>query len=75
MGSDIRDQFARVEGVDAVDRLVGHLDPDVPFPAAASHMVRGHSGGPKPVKLPVGYLDDRESAGLPQEADVVISGG
>jgi nifR3 family TIM-barrel protein len=75
VGSDIRDRFSRVAGIDEVDRLVELLDPTVPFPPAANHMVRGHSGGPRSVRLPFGYLDDRETEGLPREADLVISGG
>lgn len=75
VGSDVRDRFSRVSGIAEADELVDLLDPAVPFPAAANRMVRGHSGGPRPVRLPYGYLDDRAIERLPQEADLVISGG
>ena len=75
VGSEVRDAFSRVDDVAEVDRLVAELDPTIPFPEAANHMVRGHSGGPRPVKLPYGYLDDRETSGLTPAADLVVSGG
>lgn len=75
VGRDIRDAFSRVADVAEVDRLVGRLDPTLPFPPEAARMVRGHSGGPRPVKLPHGYLDSRESPGLSPHADLVVSGG
>lgn len=75
VGSGIRDAFSRVADIDEVDELVSRLDPEVPFPPEAARMVRGHSGGPRAVKLPYGYLDDRDAAGLPREADLVVSGG
>src|SRR5690606_3786674 len=75
VGREIRDAFSRVADVAEVDRLVGRLDPTLPFPPEAARMVRGHSGGPRPVKLPHGYLDSRESPGLSPHADLVVSGG
>jgi hypothetical protein len=38
-------------------------------------MVRGHSHGPRPVRLPHGFLDHREGDRLGREAEQVISGG
>lgn len=75
VGREIRDRFSRVADVDEVDHLVATFDADIPFPDEANRMVRGHSGGARQVKLPAGYLDSRETAGLDREADLVISGG
>ena len=75
VGSEIRDRFSRVVDIHEVGYLTSRLDPDVPFPEEAYRMVRGHSGGARQVKLPVGYLDSRETEGLDREADLVISGG
>jgi hypothetical protein len=55
--------------------LTGHLDPDVPFPEEAGRMVRGHSHGPRPVRLPHGFLDHRDGDSLGRDAEQVISGG
>jgi hypothetical protein len=75
VGPDLRDRFSRVSDVAEVDQLVGHLDPDVPFPQEAHRMVRGHSGGPRRVKLPHGHLDSRHTDGLDRSAELVVSGG
>jgi nifR3 family TIM-barrel protein len=75
VGPVLRDAFARVSSVDELTDLVGKLDADVPFPEAAHRMVRGHSHGPRPVRLPHGFLDDRMGSRLGQEAEQVISGG
>ena len=75
VGSEVRDRFSRVADVAEVDRLVADLDPTLQFPPDAHRMVRGHAGGPRRVRLPQGYLDDRRSAGLDRQADLVVSGG
>jgi nifR3 family TIM-barrel protein len=74
-GPVLRDSFARVGSVDELTELVEQLDPDVPFPVEANRMVRGHSHGPRPVRLPHGFLDSREAQGLPGEAEQLVSGG
>jgi hypothetical protein len=38
-------------------------------------MVRGHSHGPRPVRLPHGFLASRSGGGLTKEAEQVVSGG
>lgn len=75
VGREIRDRFSRVADVAEVDGLVSRLDPDVPFPEEAARMVRGHSTGPRGVKLPYGYLETRLTEGLEREAELVVSGG
>lgn len=74
-GPRTRDAMARVGSVEELTHLVGELDPDVPFPEEAHRMVRGHSHGPRPVRLPHGYLETREGRRLGPEAEQVISGG
>jgi len=75
VGPRSRDQFARVSSLDELVMLTGDLDPGVPFPEEASRMVRGHSHGPRPVRLPHGFLDHRDGDSLGREAEQVISGG
>lgn len=75
-GKHLRRDLNMVESVADVERLVLELDLAQPFPAEAARMVRGHSHGPRPVKLPYGYLDSRAVEGpLPREASLAVSGG
>ncbi len=75
VGPVLRDRFARVGSVDDLTDLVAGLDKTVAFPEEANRMVRGHSHGPRPVRLPAGYLDDRYAASLDEEAGRAVSGG
>ncbi len=75
VGPVIRDAMARVSSVGELQSLVDQLDASVPFPEAAHRMVRGHSHGPRPVRLPHEFLTTRRSAVLPTAAEQVVSGG
>ena len=74
-GPALRDSLARVSSLDELEVLVDKLDPDVPFPEGAHRMIRGHSHGPRPVRLPQDFLRDRHSSGLAAEAGAPVSGG
>jgi nifR3 family TIM-barrel protein len=74
-GPALRDALARVGSLEELETLVGRLDPDIPFPEEAHRMVRGHSHGPRPVRLPDGFLDTRTCDHLAPGADQVVSGG
>jgi len=74
-GPVIRDAMSRVSSVDELEDLVSKLDADLPFPEEANHMVRGHSHGPRPVRLPHDFLTDRSTNRLAPEAEQVVSGG
>lgn len=74
-GPVLRDAMSRVSSVDELADLVGKLDPDVPFPKEAHQMVRGHSHGPRPVRLPHGFLDDQTADHVDAAAEQVVSGG
>jgi tRNA-dihydrouridine synthase len=74
-GPAMRDSLARVESVDQLEEILSHWDPDLAFPEDANHMVRGHSHGPRPVRLPHGFLDHRDGDRLGREAEQVVSGG
>jgi nifR3 family TIM-barrel protein len=74
-GPVVRDAMSRVSSVDELADLTGELDPEVPFPKGANHMVRGHSHGPRPVRLPHGFLSDRSTHHLAPESEQVVSGG
>ena len=75
VGPVLRDAFSRVSSVEELTDLVGELDADVPFPTEAHRMVRGHSHGPRPVRLPHGFLTDRGGGYLDRAAEQVVSGG
>jgi nifR3 family TIM-barrel protein len=76
VGPARRDAFARLSSLDELETLVANLDPDQPYPVEANTMVRGHSHGPRPVRLPHGFLHTRETEGrLPMEAEDPVSGG
>jgi len=75
VGSGLRDAMARVGSVEELADLVSRLDPAIQFPEEANRMVRGHSHGPRPVRLPRDFLDNRDGARLAREAEQVISGG
>ena len=75
VGPELRDAFARVSSVGEVVELTEKLDPSIPFPPEANAMVRGHSRGPRPVRLPDGFLATRTIDRLDQDADHPVSGG
>lgn len=75
-GPALRNSLSKVESLDELDELLDQLDRSIPFPADAHRMGRGHTHGPKRVKLPHGYLESRDvEAPLPAEAAVAVSGG
>lgn len=76
VGPTLRDALARVSSLDQLEMLVGKLDPDTPYPVGASSMVRGHSHGPRPVRLPHDFLRTRMVEDpLPIGAEDPVSGG
>lgn len=75
VGPVVRDSMARVSSVAELESLVAQLDADLPFPEAAHRMVRGHSHGPRTVRLPHEFLSSREGSRLGRGAEQVVSGG
>ena len=75
-GPVIRNSLSRIESLEELNELLSQLDGSIPFPVEAGRMGRGHTHGPKRVKLPAGYLQSRDvAAPLPAEAAVAVSGG
>lgn len=74
-GPVVRDGLSKVEAVGEVAEWVSRLDPTIPYPEEANHMVRGHSHGPRNVRLPHGFLESRSEDALGREAEQVVSGG
>ena len=73
-GADVRRALALVKTLDELDRLLGLLDRDVPFPPAAGGP-RGRQGSAGSVTLPEGWLDDPDDCTVPAGADALVSGG
>lgn len=73
-GSDLRRALALVKTRAELSDLLGQLDPDVPFPPAATGP-RGRQGSAASVSLPEGWLDDPDDCTVPAGADVMHSGG
>ncbi len=75
-GSDVRRRLNLVSSLDELEEVLAGLDLDQAFPAEAARMPRGHTHGPRPVKLPAGYLNDRGGVErLPAAAATAVSGG
>lgn len=76
VGKDIRTGLHSIETVADVRAMFDGVDLSQPFPSEAAAMPRGHTHGPRPVKVPYGYLDDPEAMGpLNAAASVAVSGG
>jgi nifR3 family TIM-barrel protein len=75
VGSAIRRALAQSSSLAEVAELLGGLDPELAFPAEATRMARGHTNGPRPVRLPEGWLDDVDDPTPPSGGDVLVSGG
>ncbi len=73
VGPELRRRFASVERLEQLDELLRLLDPEtLPHPGA-TRMPRGHTRGPRPVKLPHGYLAGGWDLDVRDE--VAVSGG
>jgi nifR3 family TIM-barrel protein len=75
VGSTVRRSLSQAATMAEVGELLGGLDPDLSFPAEAMRMPRGHTNGPRPVKLPAGWLDDVDDPTPPAGGEILVSGG
>ncbi|HEX2213362.1 MAG TPA: tRNA dihydrouridine synthase DusB [Mycobacterium sp.] len=73
-GADLRRALALVKTLAELESLLGRLDPDVPFPDAATGP-RGRQGSSAAVALPEGWLTDPDDCTVPAGAEVMHSGG
>ena len=75
VGSAVRRSLGLADSLVELHALLDGLDPDLAFPAAAMRMARGHTNGPRPVRLPAGWLDDVDDPTPPSGGDILVSGG
>jgi hypothetical protein len=75
VGPAVRRDLAQAGSLgEVLDRLDG-LPAGLPFPVDALRVPRGHTNGPKPVRLPAGWLHDVDDPTPPGGGDVLVSGG
>ncbi len=72
VGPEIRRKLSTVESLEELSAITGTFDRTARPHDGASRMARGHTHGPRPVKLPHLYLDGRWNRPVPELA---VSGG
>lgn len=72
VGPEIRRELSMVDSLDALAAITAGLDSTLLPHEGASRMARGHTNGPRPVKLPHRYLEGEWERPVPEMA---VSGG
>jgi nifR3 family TIM-barrel protein len=75
VGSGVRRSLGLAGSLAELHQLLDSLDGSLPFPEEALRMARGHTNGPRPVRLPAGWLDDVDDPTPPAGGDLLVSGG
>lgn len=76
VGPAVRRRLVQADTLDAFDEVLAELDPMVGLPPDAIGLPRGHQHGPRPVTVPDGFWEDRDSSELlGVGADSYTSGG
>jgi nifR3 family TIM-barrel protein len=75
VGPEVRRQLSVVEDLDELGSILQHLDQEAVPHEGATRMARGHTHGPRPVRLPHRYLEGEWDEVLSSEAEVAVSGG
>jgi len=75
VGPAIRRSLGLASSLEEVDGLLDGLDPTLPFPPEAARIARGHTNGPRPVRLPDGWYTDVDDPTPPMGGEEAVSGG
>ncbi len=75
VGPDVRRAVASVESLEELSRVLSEVDRDALPHDGATRMPRGHTNGPRPVRLPHRYLEGIWDDELAPEAELAVSGG
>ncbi len=79
VGGELRAALARVESLQEIDDLLGHMDLDQEYPGDPAEGPRGRAGSPKRTALPEHWLDSTELSASQRstllEAEIDTSGG
>ena len=75
VGRPLRNRLTAARNTEELLAGLADLPADVPFPRHVLRTPRGHTHGPRPVRLPHGYLTQRTGGPLPAGAGAPVSGG
>ena len=75
VGADARRALGQVSSVAELAAVLDGIDPDLALPLEALRWKRGHTDGPRPVRLPDGWLKLVDDPTPPAGAEILISGG
>ena len=75
IGTEARRALGTVATLLELATVLEHIDPALPLPPEAVRMKRGHTDGPRPVRLPDNWLNLIDDPTPPAGAEVLISGG
>ncbi|MER7009740.1 tRNA-dihydrouridine synthase, partial [Dactylosporangium sp. NPDC000555] len=74
-GGELRRSLAMASSLTELSDLLAQLDSTAPFPREILGQPRGRTGTPGRVILPDGWLTDRDSDLIPEDAELDDSGG
>lgn len=75
VGGQTRHRLSRVSTLEELEEELVRLNPDAVLAHNALRAARGHTGGPRRVQLPDGWLTRTEDATPPEGVDELVSGG
>ena len=75
IGADARRALGQVSSLAELAAVLEGTDPSLPLPLEALRWKRGHTDGPRPVRLPDGWLRLVDDPTPPAGAEILISGG
>ncbi|HVW31789.1 MAG TPA: tRNA dihydrouridine synthase DusB [Acidimicrobiia bacterium] len=75
IGGETRRALGLVSTLDDLRGVLGGADPALTLPPEALRWKRGHTDGPRPVRLPQGWLQLVDDPTPPAGAEVLVSGG
>jgi len=75
IGADARRALGSVASLAELSSVLDAIDPALPLPDEARRWKRGHTDGPRPVRLPDGWLRLVDDPTPPAGAEVLVSGG
>jgi nifR3 family TIM-barrel protein len=75
VGPDVRRSMASVESLEQLVEVLRSVDRNALPHDGATRMPRGHTNGPRPVRLPHRYLEGVWDDELSHEAELAVSGG
>jgi nifR3 family TIM-barrel protein len=74
-GPETRRRLSVIEDLEQLVAILADLDREALPHDGATRMARGHSQGPRPVRLPHRYLEGGWDEPMPAEAEFAVSGG